>query len=225
MRYFQPEFLQFFIDLAPNNHKDWFDQNRNRYKKFVKEPFKVFVSDLIERLGQHNPQLKIEPKHAIFRINRDIRFSKDKTPYKMHVAAALAPGGKKDHDYPGIYVHLSPEKMLIYFGLFNPSRELRDQVRVKIANERKRFQDISQSPTFVEAFGEIEGDKNKIVAKEVKKQAQKEPMIYNKSWLYGVELPPETVLRDDLLDLTENYFKLAEPLMKFFVEAKIQAMD
>ena len=96
MQYFIPDFIEFFKELAANNNKDWFDINRKRYTDVIKEPFKKFVLDLIVEVGKVNPKIKdIEPKDCIFRINRDIRFSKDKTPYKMNVSALIAPGGKR----------------------------------------------------------------------------------------------------------------------------------
>ena len=92
MAFFTPDFLQFFIELAPNNNKDWFDINRKRYENSVKEPFKKFVQQLIGELAKSNPAFEsLEAKDCIFRINRDVRFSKDKIPYKMMVSAVIAP--------------------------------------------------------------------------------------------------------------------------------------
>ena len=78
--YFTPAFNKFFIDLAPNNNKDWFDVNRNRYEQDVKLPFRGFTADVIKEISKIDPTVKMEAKDAIFRINRDIRFSKDKYP-------------------------------------------------------------------------------------------------------------------------------------------------
>ena len=96
MAFFEKDFLDFFIELAPNNNKDWFDLNRHRYANSVREPFKKFVSHMIENMSKDMPELKdLEPKDCTFRVNRDIRFSKDKTPYKLRMSALITPGGKK----------------------------------------------------------------------------------------------------------------------------------
>ena len=90
MKYFSSDYLEFFKELAPNNNKDWFDKNRKRYIDSVKEPFKKFVTDLIQEISKVDDEVQIEAKDAIFRINRDIRFSKDKTPYKLNNSAIIS---------------------------------------------------------------------------------------------------------------------------------------
>ena len=78
MRYFSDDFVKFFNELEQNNHKDWFDENRKRYEKEVKAPFKSFVTDFIVEIQKYDPEIMIKPKDAVFRINRDIRFSNNK---------------------------------------------------------------------------------------------------------------------------------------------------
>ena len=111
---FSPDYLEFFKELAANNHKEWFDQNRKRYESVVRDPFKTFIGQLISEMSKSDPELDIEAKDAIFRINRDIRFSKDKTPYKLYNSALISPSGRKDKNNPGIYLEFSPEKLGVY---------------------------------------------------------------------------------------------------------------
>ena len=96
MAYFTKDFIDFFKELAANNKKEWFDFNRKRYEKSVKQPFAEFVQEMIDRIRADDPKVDISTKDAIFRINRDVRFSKDKTPYKTHMAAIVSARGKKD---------------------------------------------------------------------------------------------------------------------------------
>src|SRR5690606_4197407 len=96
MAYFTSDFIEFFKELAANNNKEWFDENRERYQKNVKIPFEKFVAALMAELKKDDPELTGDPKKAIFRINRDIRFAKDKTPYKLNRSAAISKYGKKD---------------------------------------------------------------------------------------------------------------------------------
>ena len=100
MSYFSEDFLRFFKELAGNNNKEWFDLNRKRYFKEVKDPFHHFIEDLIAAVQKEDSNVNIAPKDAIFRINRDVRFSKDKTPYKLQVSAIISKGGKKDKVSP-----------------------------------------------------------------------------------------------------------------------------
>ena len=101
MIYFTKDFIGFFSDLENNNNRDWFHENKKRYETSVKGPFESLVSALISELSKVYPEMTITPKDAIFRINRDIRFSKDKSPYKTHMAALISPGGKKDKTTSG----------------------------------------------------------------------------------------------------------------------------
>ncbi len=92
MAFFTEDFLNFFIELAPNNHKDWFDLNRKRCEESIKKPFYAFTQHLIDRITKSDAAFKdLLAKDCVFRINRDIRFSKDKSPYKLQYSAVIAP--------------------------------------------------------------------------------------------------------------------------------------
>ncbi len=94
-------FLSYLKDLKNNNNRDWFHENKKRYESDLKKPFLQLLEQLIQRLQSFSPEIQITPKEAIFRINRDIRFSKDKSPNKTHVAAILSKYGRKSKGYPG----------------------------------------------------------------------------------------------------------------------------
>lgn len=219
MAYFSKKFNQFFIDMAPNNHKEWFDQNRKTYEKEVKEPFKKFVGDLIERLKEYDPKLDVEPKDSIFRINRDIRFAKDKSPYKMHVAAAISRKGKKIHDYPGLYVHFGPEKVWIGGGAYSLSKESLEDVRSAIAARPKEFLKAINDSDFKATFRQIRGEAHKRIPKEFKEVAEEVPLIANKQFYYMAEYDPETVEREDLLDFVVEHYRKAIPVHQFLARA------
>jgi uncharacterized protein (TIGR02453 family) len=94
MTYFTKEFIQFFSELEKNNHKEWFHSNKKRYEQFVKNPMKRFVSDVVGELHKIDAEIVIDPTKCIGRINRDIRFSNDKTPYKTRTFAHVYKGDK-----------------------------------------------------------------------------------------------------------------------------------
>lgn len=217
MPYFEEDFLQFFIDLAPNNHKDWFDENRKRYHKSVKEPFKTFVERMIALVLEEEKHWgELEAKNCIFRINRDVRFSKDKTPYKMKVSAAIVDGGKKNHTTPGLYFELGPEDIRIYGGVYQLEKEQLLVVREAIADNLEEFKKAVNNPQFKAVYGEIHGDKNKIIPKHLKVAAEKEPLIFNKNWYYFAKFEPEKLLSEDFDKFVLDIYKAGNPVKSFF---------
>lgn len=219
MAYFEPDFLEFFKELAANNHKDWFDENRQRYHKIVKEPFRAFVTDLIAEVQKDDARVDIGPSDAIFRINRDIRFSKDKMPYKLHVSAIVSRYGKKDKSYPGLYVHFEPEHARFYGGLYRLSPDQTSDMRYAIAENPGKFNKLLKSSDFKKIFGEVHGEQAKRIPKELKSAAEKEPLIFNKNMYFFNEQPAEIVLSDDLLEKIMEYYHTAKPIHRFFEKA------
>lgn len=217
MAFFTPDFLQFFIELAPNNHKDWFDLNRKRYEKSVKEPFKEFVEHIIKEITKTDASFKdLEAKDCIFRINRDIRFSKDKTPYKMNVSAVVAPEGKKSKAVNGIYFEFGPEHVRVYGGIYEIDKDDLLTVREGIAIDLKGFQEAYSNPRFKKVFGTILGEKNKVIPKELKEAAEKEPLIFNKQWYFYAQFDAETVLDPKLDQLLLDCFEAGKPVEHYF---------
>lgn len=216
MSWFSPDFIAFFKELASNNNKDWFDQNRERYETVVREPFKIFVQELISRMNEIDSSIAIQPKDAIFRINRDIRFAKDKSPYKINRSAIISPNGRKDKTTPGLYFEFTPEYVRIYGGVYQLTTAQVLDVRNTIANDLKGFGKLIMAKDFQDSYGEIKGEKAKRIPKELKELAEEQDLIFNKNWYYYMELPPETILDKDLADIMiESYLK-AEPVIEFF---------
>jgi uncharacterized protein (TIGR02453 family) len=217
MAFFTPDFLQFFIDLAPNNNKDWFDLNRKRYEKSIKDPFKHFVEHIIKEIAKSDDQFKgLEAKDCIFRINRDIRFSKDKTPYKMNVSAVVAPEGKKSKAVNGVYFEFGPEHVRIYGGVYEIDKEDLLTVREGIANDLDGFKKVYSDPTFKKVFGTILGEKNKVIPKELKEAAEKEKLIYNKQWYFYAEFDTSVVLDEKLDEMVLTCFEAGKPVERYF---------
>ena len=220
MKYFTKQYLNFFKTLAANNHKQWFDENRKTYETVVREPFKVFIGDLIQAIGEIEPEIStLEPKNAIFRINRDIRFSKDKTPYKLFNSAIIAVNGRKDKSYPGLYLELNPEKLRILGGVYKPSTLEVKKIRTYMENNEKEFKKIISDSKFVTTFGAIKGNKHKRLPKEFVTAAEKQTLIWNKQWYYETALSPKIILKDDLLETIVKHYKIANDVQNFFIKA------
>lgn len=222
MKYFDKDFLDFFIELAANNHKDWFDENRKRYEKSVKNPFKAFVADLIIETSKLDSDVQIEAKDAIFRINRDIRFSKDKTPYKTNVSAIISKVGRKDHSVPGFYVDFGPEKLWMGGGAYFLPTDKLAKLRQAIATDTARFKKLIADKKFNQLFTEgIQGEENKRAPKEFKEASEKFPMLLKKQFYYMAELKPETLLSDELMSITLEHYKAALPIQNYLKQSVV----
>jgi uncharacterized protein (TIGR02453 family) len=220
MSFFEPDFLQFFKDLAPNNNKDWFDANRKRYEEIVKIPFKKFVQHVISEMAKKDCAFKsLEAKDCIFRINRDVRFSKDKQPYKLMVSAIISPNGKKDRAINGVYFELTPEHVRVYGGVYEIEKEDLYIAREAIVNQLSEFKKAIENPMFVSVFQEIHGEKNKIIPKEFKVAAEKQPLIFNKQWYFYATFPANKVLENDLDKLILDCYDAGRPVEHFFQTA------
>ncbi len=219
MQYFTEDYLNFFKELASNNNKDWFDKNRKRYENEVREPFKRFISNLITEVAKQDTEVQIDQKEAIFRINRDIRFSKDKTPYKLNNSAIISKTGRKDKSYPGLYIELGPEKLGIYGGVYMPDTKQVQKIRQYIVNNKALFLKIITNKDFKQKFGEIQGDKHKRLPKEFLEAAKNQPLLFNKQWYHFANLSPDEITGNNLINTILNYNKAALPLKLFLADA------
>jgi uncharacterized protein (TIGR02453 family) len=218
MKYFTEDYLQFFIELAANNHKEWFDENRKRYEKSVKDPFKKFVDDLITETRKFDPSVTIEAKDAIFRINRDIRFSKDKTPYKLDRSAIISSAGRKDHSVPGFYISLGPEHTSIGGGAYFLKPDQLTAMRQHIVNHPKEFEKLLKDETFNNHFDGIKGEENKRLPKEFQEAGEGQPLLYKKQFYFMRADDPELILKDNFMDYCIENFKAAQPVQQFLKE-------
>lgn len=212
-------YVSFFKELSANNNREWFQENKKRYEEHVKKPFNELVADVIARMQKLDPGLQLEPKDAIFRIYRDVRFAKDKSPYKPFMAAAVGRGGRKDHGYPGIYFQASAEGVSIAGGCWQPDKDRLHRIRTLIAKDPKRFRKIVDAPKFSSTFGKLDAEKNKIIPKEFKEVGEKVPEIYNKSFHYWADYKAQKhVTRDDLAKFIVDHYKIAEKFNEFLLE-------
>ncbi len=220
MAWFTPDFNQFFKDLAKNNNKEWFDANRKRYEASVKKPFEAFVTEAIGRIAKHDRSIAdLQAKEAIFRINKDIRFSKDKTPYKLETSAIVSPAGRKDHTVPGIYFAFGPEAVKFYGGCYSPEKEQLFAIREAILKDGKGFRKAIGSKAFTTLFGTVQGEANKVLPPEFKAAAGKEPLIANKQFYVGSEKPAKLVTDPKLMDALMDHWLAMCPFNVWLAKA------
>ena len=152
---FTPATLRFFRELAKNNRKDWFEAHRAEYEGEVRDPMRELIEDLNARLARFAPEIGGDPKRSMFRINRDTRFSKDKSPYKTHAAcwfhhkrASGRVGGEANEGSAGFYFHLQPGgKSSVGAGLWMPPRPQLDKLRDAISENPASFGRIARGLT------------------------------------------------------------------------------
>ncbi len=220
MQYFTKDYIEFFKDLSKNNNKEWFHANKKRYENSVKKPFVAFVSDLITEVQKIDAEVNLEPKKCISRINRDIRFSKDKTPYNynLHLNAQIIKGDKKNNPYPIIAVRFGGFEAGIMSGHFMPSKERLSSIRNQIKNNQNAFSKLYNDKMFIEKFEKIQGDANKRIPKEFQEIFKTEPLIANKQFYYMSEQKPSSITKNDLLSRILEHWEQVIPLNDFLTK-------
>jgi len=219
MKYFNPEFVMFFKNLTKNNSSEWFNENRKTYESEVKKPFSGFVEEMITRIKKYEPGINIKPADAITRINKDIRFSKDKMPYNTHVGAIISLFGKKSKEYPGLYIQLGADKISLFGGAYMLERENLQKVRTCIAKNPGEFAKIIAAKSFTDKFGSIQGEKNKVLAPEFKFLLEKQPLIANKSFFFSAELNAKYITSTELPGVLMDYYVAGKPVNDFLIKA------
>ena len=219
MKYFSNSFFKFFDTLVKNNNKEWFDKNRSTYENEVKAPFKKLVEDVILQLSKDLPEINRDASKAIFRINRDIRFAKDKSPYKNNVAAVFSRNGKNDEDYPGFYLHIGAKEMMIGGGKYFTTKPQLEKIRQEIYYNNKEFSKILKEKAFKDKFESLDGEKSKILPPDYKAFLATQPLIANKQFWYHANLTRKEVTSDKLDSLLYSYFKAGMKMNKFLLEA------
>jgi uncharacterized protein (TIGR02453 family) len=221
MAYLSESFVQFFNNLSENNNTAWFDANRKTYETVVKKPFEAFVQEMIARIAAHDPEVTIPAKDAIFRINKDIRFSKDKTPYNTHVAANISKYGRKDKAYPGFYFQLSHTGAQVFGGAYMPEKETLEKIRGLIAGDLDGFGKLIDGEAFKSQYGTLKGEAVKRIPEEWKAAYEKQPLVANKQFFYQAELPASAVTDERLPDRLMEYYTAAKDVNAFLRRAFI----
>ncbi|MBS9461230.1 DUF2461 domain-containing protein [Flagellimonas sp. 389] len=212
-------YSSFFKELAKNNYKEWFHANKKRYENDVKMPFLNLLNAILPTLKQWESKIDEDSKKALFRINRDIRFSKDKSPYHTIMKAGFSSGGKKS-ELPGFYLGIDAENIHVGGGLFMIGTPELKKLRYKIAENPEVLLSIVQQPDFTQNFGKLKGDKAKRLDKELMVATEKTDLVLNKQFYAMSEFPlvpfyDSEILIEEIL----NHFKVIRPLNAYLNEA------
>jgi len=219
--HFTPALFTFLDDLAANNDRDWFKANQSRYEEHLKQPALRFIDDFGPFLADLSPHFEAIPKvngGSLFRIYRDTRFSKDKTPYKTHLAMHFRHEGGKDAHAPGFYLHLEPGDVGCGFGLWAPPNPVLGRIRDRIVAEPEAWVAAKQQATG--GTGELYSTGAlKRVPRGYDKEHPLADDLKQKSYAGLRALPDDAVFADDFIEQYALACADAVPMVRFLCGA------
>lgn len=224
---FRPEAIQFLADLAANNDRAWFQPRKADFERLLKAPLAALIEALAERFEARGIPLLADPARSPFRIYRDTRFAKDKSPYKTNIGASFpwvetsATGGTalsaEERHGPGGYFHLAPGEIFVGGGMWHPAPAPLAAFRTAIVEERARVHAALEESGFVAAFGGVgsDGDKLKRVPTGYAADDPDAEWLKLKDVVFGTRLSDRDVASPDLPDTLTDAFAAAMPVMRF----------
>jgi uncharacterized protein (TIGR02453 family) len=209
------DLVDFLQELRANNNKAWFDSNRSRYDA-LRSDFLADVTAIVEGVTGFDDKLgDISPSASLFRINRDIRFSKDKTPYKTTFSAMLVPGKKSAHGQPGYYFHIdADDELMAAGGAYMPETPVLAQMRRAIANDPAGFDKIVRK-SLGDVFPELGGEKLKSTPKEFGADHPAAEYLRHKGYILFSTVEASSLSGSAVVDHVLSRFRAASPLVRF----------
>jgi uncharacterized protein (TIGR02453 family) len=207
--------LKFLRALKANNNRAWFADNRDRYKA-AREDVVRLVDQLVPVIAAADPPLiEMDPADALFRINRDTRFARDKTPYKTNIGAFLTDRGRKA-ERAGYYLHVEPGGCFLAGGLYMPPTPQLRAVRKAIAEDARPLRKILAAPAFVKHFGrELPGDRVKTAPRDVPRDHPALDLLRYKSFEIMKSIPDQALLSAGFLRRAEPVFAAMSPYVRW----------
>jgi uncharacterized protein (TIGR02453 family) len=213
----QPATIKFLKDLKKNNNKEWFEANRKRYEA-AKKDFEGLVQKVIEIHSKKDEELaSVKVKDCMFRINRDIRFSQDKSPYKTNFGASINKGGRKS-TLAGYYFHCEPGQSFVGGGLWVPMPEELKKVRQEIDYCFDEFKKIINSKKFKAVYGDLYKGEDISLRRPPKGYEDTNPaveFIKLKSFIAMQQLNEADLIRNNLVEKITDAFATLQPMIKF----------
>ena len=217
--------FKFLHGLKKNNNKDWFEAHRASYEDDLREPSKRFVNAMGNAFAEAKLALISDPKRSLFRINRDIRFSKDKSPYKTHIGIVFPTVGAKEDEWSGMYLGFEPEgrdgvKAYIGGGCYMPSSPYLKRLRKHIAAKYKELDKLAADKTFKKEYAEgITGESLKRMPQGYEENHPAAKWLKMKSYTFGGSLSKKDLLSPNLPKIVSQKIKAAQGVLNFFMAA------
>ena len=213
-----PETIKFLSALEINNNRDWFNENKNLYLA-AKENFEQVVDKIISDVAEFDKSVeKLEAKNCVFRIYKDTRFSKDKTPYKTNMGASLVDKGPKTLNHAGYYIHIEPGKSFLAGGVYITEPKNLKAIREKIATESDDFLRIINKKTFRDNL-ELRGDKLVKIPQGFDKENPMGDYLKYKQFTVFHEISDEILLSKNYIKKVVTIFREMQPFNQFLNEA------
>jgi uncharacterized protein (TIGR02453 family) len=218
----QPSTLKFLKDLAKNNNREWFEANRKKYEA-ARQDFIELADDIIKGFCKKDKDFEqLEGKKCLFRINRDIRFSKDKSPYKTNFGASFERGGRIS-PWAGYYLHVQPgNNSFVAGGVWMPEAERVKKIRQEIDYSWETFKKIITHKKFVSTFGDLEKTKETSLSREPKGYDKDNPAIGYiklKSWVVSAPITDVEIMDKAGLKKILAGFETMQPMIEFLNQA------
>jgi uncharacterized protein (TIGR02453 family) len=206
--------MAFLEDLKNNNNRDWFQANKARYEE-AKSEFETIVTEVIKGISNFDSDIGLlKPKDCVFRIYRDVRFSKNKDPYKINMGAAFSKGGRKSR-HAGYYLHIEPGNSFIGGGKWQPEPDVLKSIRYEIFHSPNEFKKIIEDKNFVKKFGEMSGDKLKRPPKGFPQEFEEIELIKFKSYIAGASIPENQITQPKFTPFVVDAFQQMKPFIGF----------
>jgi len=217
---FPKELFTFLKQLAKNNNREWFNDNKSRYKTFIVEPMCEFISAIGSRFEKQGLCFVADPRPhggSMFRIYRDTRFSNDKRPYKTHAACHFRHEAGKDAHAPGFYVHLEPGAVFFGGGIWMPPNPILENIRHTIVENPNGWKRIITNTTFKKRFGQLEGEGLKRVPRGYDKDHPFAEDLKRKSFFVMQDGNQKLAQSPQFIKEVDMAFKTAGPLMRYLL--------
>ncbi len=221
MSFFSNATFRFLKELKENNDRDWFEENRSRYEADLKEPAQKLILAVGERLGGVSPELRADPRGnggSLFRIYRDVRFSKDKSPYKTSVGIQFRHSRGKDAHAPGLYLHIEPGESFFGFGAWRPAPPALAAIRTHMVYDPAGWKKATGSAAFKKAF-ELHGESLKRIPRGFDPEHPLADDLRRKDFIGGAPMTQAEIKSDDLPDQFIKLSMKARPLMQYLCDA------
>ncbi|MGE5316261.1 MAG: DUF2461 domain-containing protein [Acidobacteriota bacterium] len=217
---FPETMIPFFKKLKKNNNREWFQKHKQEYEETVKFPMQCFIASLRPLFAEFAPEFELDPKRSIFRVYRDTRFSKDKTPYKTHVAAHFVlKGMPKGFVGSGYYFHIEPGEVFLGGGIYIPDGTQIKKIRAAIDAKGPELLSILNGKTFKKRFGTLNGEKLTRVPTGFAVDHPMAEYLKLKQFFIGATLDDSVITRGKFLHEAAKIYEEATPFVRFMNEA------
>jgi uncharacterized protein (TIGR02453 family) len=212
---FPPEGIRFFRSLMRNNRRDWFQPRKQIFEEQLKQPMRELVLAVNREMARFAPDYVTDPEKAIYRIYRDTRFSKDKTPYKDHIAASFHRRSAGAHGEGGYYFAVSHKEVAIGGGVYMPAPETLAAIRGHLAQHHDQFRKLIRGRKIRELHGDMQGEQLTRPPKGFCADHPAADLLRYKQFLFYIELDPALATTPGLYTEIVDRFRALTPFLNF----------